>query len=121
VHEGDFLTHARIIEQILGGEPVGAVDDDICCANEFSGVRWRDARDLCDHIEDRVESPRPFRSDDCFLATDVGSSEKHLAIQVRELDAIVIDDGEMTDTRRREIARDRRTKPTSADDQHAGG
>jgi hypothetical protein len=49
---------------------------------------------------------------------DIGFAEDHLAVQVADLDPIVVDEAEPADPGRRQVERQRCAEPAHADDQH---
>ena len=56
---------------------------------------------------------------DCDLRlADVVVLVQDLALQVRQVDDVEVDDADRADAREREVERDRRAKPARADDQH---
>ena len=52
---------------------------------------------------------------------DVGGREQDLALQVGELDDVVVDDADAADAGGGEVVQHRRAQPAGADDQHRAG
>ena len=73
-----------------------------------------------DDLDVRIERRRMrSRAASNFWPADVARPVKNLALQIRNIDSIGIDQTERADSRRREIERGRRTEPARADAQDA--
>ena len=59
-------------------------------------------------------------ADSAFGSPDVGREVQRLAVQVGDLDVVVVDDPEPPDARPGEVHRHRRAERARADHQHAG-
>ncbi len=110
-----------IVDQIARGKRVGRIDHHVVAANERTHVArvdaYRNRLDL-DLGVDRVRAlPRRQR----FELADIALCEHHLALQVGEVDAVVVDDAERSDTGGGEILQHRRAEPARSDHEHARG
>jgi len=54
-----------------------------------------------------------------FRAADIARREDHLALEVRFVDGVVVDDADASDARRREILEHRRAETAGSDHEHA--
>ncbi len=108
---------AGIGQQIAGGEIIAAIGDEIVARDELGGVR-RSELDLV-----RLDADLGVdRRDRLARALDLGHADAvagmgDLALQVGQVDAVVIDDAERADPGRREVEEERRAEPAGADDE----
>ncbi len=105
-----------VVDQELGGEVVGAVDDHVGARHELgararrrNGVRRRHGADV------RVVGREPCGRDLRLGPADVRDAVERLAMQVRGLDAVVVDDRELADARAGEAREDGAAEPAGAD------
>src|SRR5579875_2552949 len=112
------LEDAGVVDQVSRGERIGPVDDDVVESDEFASVRRVEAdgdridRDL------RIERMQPLRRDARFRLPDVARRIEDLALQIRYVDRIVVDDPDAPDPGGGEIGEDRRAQAARADAQH---
>jgi hypothetical protein len=109
----------RVVEQVPRGEVVGAVDDEIVVGEERHDVLRRHAQLVRDHGHVGVErGERLLRALDLRRAHAILRVDD-LALQVRDVDHVVVDEPDGADARRREVDRRGRPQPARADEQHA--
>src|SRR5690606_7134202 len=68
-----------------------------------------------------VEREDPLARDLRLRPPDVARAVEHLALEVRGVDHVEVDDPERADARRRQVLRERTAEPPGADQQHARG
>ena len=121
VDDRDVVPDGRVVEQVARGEVVGAVHDHVPAVAEdavdvlLQGQPLLVGHDLDVGVE-RLE--RALRGGDLGLAEPVGRVD-HLALQVRGVDDVRVDDPELADTRGCEVERRGRAEPAGADQQDA--
>src|SRR5262249_32098658 len=110
--------HAGVVDQELGVERVGAVDDDVPAAHHRVDVVGLDARaQRLDLERGKAAYERIARGGD-LVASHVVGAMQDLPIQVRALDDVVIDDAERPDVRR-QSQQGRAAQSARANDEHA--
>ena len=112
---------AGIVDEIAGGEIVGAVGDDVVVPDDVDGVLRDEPRgvelrlDMRVHALDRAcRAPRLELPHACRVVGD-------LALQIVEADAVVVDDADRADAGGGEIENERRAETASADDKNTRG
>ncbi len=117
VHDGHAGQQRRVVEQIAGGEVVGAVDDDVVALEDVEDVVGAEADVVGDDVDVGVQlSERLLRRVDLALADPVDVVE-HLALQVRRVHHVHVDDAERPDARRGEVERGGGAEPAGAEEQ----
>ena len=102
--------HRGVVQQVARGEVVGAVDDDVVGLDQLEDVRGVEAQVVLDHLDVGVERvDRRLRRRGLRLADRLGRVD-HLALEVRLVDDVVVDDPERADAGGGEIERGRRTQ-----------
>ena len=115
VHDGHALEERRVVQQVAGREVVGAVDDDVVAADDVDDVVGAEAHVVGDDVDVGVErGERLLRRVDLAVA-DALDVVQDLALQVRGVDDVHVDDAERADSRRREIQGRRRPEATRAE------
>ena len=106
-----------VVDEVAGREVVGAVDHDVVAREDLEHVRARQPRAMLVDLDVGVEPrERLLGAIDLRLAEAIGAV-KDLALQVRRVDDIVIDDADRADARRGGYMLD--SEPTAgADAQH---
>ena len=112
---------ARIVDEIAGGEIVGAVGDDVVAADDGKRV----LRDEAGRVEarrymrieafDRRCGALGLRPADALGVVD------DLAVEIVEADAVRVDDPDFANAGSGEIKHERRAEPAGSDDENAGG
>ena len=117
----DPVPHRGVVDEVAGREVVGAVDDHVPAVGEdpldVLGVEpLLERHDV--HV--RVERlDRALRRCDLRLAEPLGRVDD-LALEVRVVDDVAVDDPERPDARGREVERGRRAEAAGADQEDAG-
>lgn len=110
--------HTGIRQQEARGEIVGAVADNVIVLDQVEHIVGVETRAVRLELHLRVDGVRrPGSRCDLRLADPV-SGVGDLALQVRQLDLIVIDDPDRANAGRRQIQRQRRAQPAGTDHQH---
>ena len=118
MHDGDAVLHRRVVQEISGGEVVGAVDHDVVALDDAVDVRGPQALLVADDLHVGVQRlKRADRGRDLRLADAVGRVQD-LSLQIGEIDDIGIDDPKCADAGGRQVIRGRRSESTRADQQH---
>ena len=85
-------------------------------SSAFAGIEaLGDRLDIDERVDARDRVPRALD----LQPPDVGLSMHDLALQIVDRDAIVVDDADRPDARRRQVHQDGRAEPARADDEHA--
>ena len=111
---GLFEKHAGVVDQISGGEVVGAVEDDVVVGEDVQHVALVKPRLVLNHVDVRIQGidgqPRRFdlRHPNALRRVD------HLALQVRIVDDVGVDNPERADSRSGEVKRGGRTETAGA-------
>ena len=112
--------HSCIVQEVAGREVVGAVDDHVVRLDELEDVRRVEARVVCDDLHVGVERlDRSLRRSRLRDADPVGRVD-HLALEVRRVDDVVVDDPDRPDAGGGEVERGRRAKPSGPQEEHLG-
>ena len=120
VHDGDAVPDRCIVQEIARREVVGAVDDHVpALAEDPVDVLRREA--LLEDLDGDVRVQRldrPLGRVGLRLAETVGRVDD-LALKVRLVDRVVVDDPERADAGGCEVERGRRAEPARADQEDA--
>ena len=101
------LQQRRVVEQVARREVVGAVEDDVVAVDDVEHVVGAEAHVVGHDVHVGVEHrERLLRAVDLALADAVHVVED-LALQVRRVDHVHVDDAERADARGREVHRGR--------------
>ena len=120
MHDGLALAHRGVVQQVARREVVGAVDDHVVVADQVEHVVAVEADRVRHHVHvgverlDRLLGRLHLRNADALVVVD------HLALQVGQVDLVVVDDAERADARRGQIQGGRGAEPAGADQQHLG-
>ena len=118
MHDRDPGGDRGVVEDVAGLERVGAVEDDVVAGDDpvdVVGDQHLLVRDDVDVGVERVEGLA--RGVDLLLAHAVGGVDD-LALEVREVDDVEVDDADRAHARGGEVERGRRAEPAGADQQH---
>ncbi len=111
--------YARVVDQIARREVIGAVEHDVVEPHDFARVgrvkRTGNASTATCGLSARSRSAAAA----AFVAPDVGRREYRLALQIRLVDRVVVDDADASDAGRGQIRKRRRAESARADDEHA--
>ena len=112
---------AGIAQDIGRGKAVGCVDDQIGLPDQFRDVLRRQPLDDGIDRDRRVELQKGRARAVRLGLADVGHAVERLAMQVRLLDHVVIDDDQSADSCTGKILQYRTAEAARADDQHRRG
>jgi hypothetical protein len=121
VDDRDPVPHRRVVHEVARGEVVGAVDDHVPAVGEdpldvLGGQPLLERLD----VDVRVEGlERAFRRQHLRLADAIGRMDD-LALEIRLVDHVRVDDAERADARCREVERGRRSETAGADQEDSG-
>ena len=112
---------ADVVQQVAGGEVVAAVGHDVVAGDEPLGIgRGQPLVVRLDaHLGIDVGQRAPGALD--LGRADVGGAMDDLALQVGEIDRVVVDHAQGADAGGREILQQGRAKPAGAQHQHLRG
>jgi hypothetical protein len=119
VHVRDAEQHAGVVDEIAGREVVGAVDDHVVAAEDVERVGGGEARLVRRDVDVRVDRGEPVARGVGLRAPDVVRLVEELPVQVRRVDAVVVDDADVPDAGGGEVHGHRGAEPARADDEHA--
>ena len=108
----------QIVEQELRGEVVAAVEDQVVTGGEPIGVAGIETQRVRLDAHFGIERAHALRRERGFLAAAIGERVPGLAMQVRRLEPVAVDDAEAADAGAREILQHRNAETAGADDQH---
>src|SRR5690606_29716901 len=114
-HVGLVQQHARVVDQVAGGEVVRAVDDEVVLGEDLQRVLVVQPRLVQADVDQRVDLldgvPRALG----LGPADVGDAVDDLALQVRLVDGVELDDAQGAHAGRGEVHQDGRTQAAGAD------
>ena len=113
--------HAGVVEQVARREVVHGGHDDVVAVDHGERGGGAQARGVRLERHLGVERRQPLRRHLGLAPADVGGREQDLALQVGELDDVVVDDADAADAGGGEIEEHRRAEPAGADDEHRAG
>ena len=87
------------------GMLIGAVEDDVVSAQQVHDRRGAHLEIVCVHLDAGIEGKQALARRLDLGTSDARSVEQHLPLQVRRIDAIVIDHAQRADARRRQVQR----------------
>src|SRR5881409_441254 len=107
----------RVVHEVPGREVVRPIDDDVVVFQDLKRIVRGQVRLVSLHVDVRVDLGDPFFRNLDLLAADVLRPVQHLALQVRLVDDVEVDDPETAHAGGAEVLRERHAEPTGADDQ----
>src|SRR3989475_10217085 len=107
----------RVVHEVSGREVVRPIDDDVVVFQNVQRVLGGEARLVRLHVDVRVDLSDALLRDVDLLAADVLRPVQHLALQVRLVDHVEVDDPETADAGGAEVLGERHAEPPGADDQ----
>ena len=113
--------HAGVVDQIAGGEVVGAVGDDVVVLEDLEGVGAGEHGLVLDDVESGIEGGELFFGGVELFAADVLGGVDDLALEVAGVDDVEIDQAEGADAGGGQIKSQRRAQAAGADAEHARG
>jgi hypothetical protein len=121
VHDGHAVPHGGVVQEVAGGEVVGAVDDHVpTLAEDAVDVVGGEALLEDPHVDVRVQSlERSLRRLCLRLAEPLGRVDD-LALEVRLVDRVVVDDADRPDAGGSKVQAGGRAQSPGPDEEHAG-
>ena len=116
----DLQAHGGVVEQVAGGEVVDAVDDDVVALDDLHDVGGVEADGVLVDPYVGVELVDRLLGGVDLRHADAGGGVDDLALQVGQVDHVVVDDAQRADAGRGEVQRDRRAQAAGAQQQHLG-
>ena len=110
--------HTGIVGEVARREVVRAVHDDVVVAEDLEGVVRREPHAVLDDPHVRVHPSDPLRHHLRLRPADVRRSEQDLAVQVRGIHHVIVDEAEGADPGRGQILGQRTAEPSRADQEH---
>src|ERR1700722_15778671 len=116
--DGDLQAYGGVVEQIAGGEVVDAVDDDVVALDDLHDVGGVDAGLVLDDVDIGVQS-----LDGLLRRVDLGNTDAvggvdHLALQVGQVDDVIVDDAQRANAGGGEVERGGRAEAARSQQQH---
>ena len=90
--------YGRVVDQIAGGEVIGAVDDEVVGGEQFDGVIDAQAELVQFHRDERVGLTQGITGALRLGPADIGGAVDDLALQIGLVDHIEVDDAQRSDT-----------------------
>ncbi len=112
---------AGVADEVAGGQVVGPVEHDVVVGEDVEGGDRREAGPVLDHLDVRVERADGVGGRRRLGPADIGVAVDHLALEVRRVDDVVVDDPEGPDARGGEVEQRRGAQPAGPDDEDPGG
>ncbi len=111
---------ARVTDEVAGREVVGAVEDEVVVGDDRQRRVGREALAVLDHGRHRADRVDRVGGRGRLGPADVGVAVDHLALEVRRLDDVVVDDAERPHPGRGEVEQRGRPEAAGADDEDPG-
>ena len=111
---------AGVVDEVAGGEVVGAVHHEVVAAKELKGVARVEAKLVLDHLDVRVDRAHALGRRPDLGPADVGLAVDDLALEVGLLDDVGVHHPQGADARGREVEEGRGPQPPGSHDQDAG-
>ncbi len=119
-HVGLALQHAGVVDQVAGGEVVGAVDHQVVAADQLAGVLGVKAGLVEDDLDVGVDLGNLVGGALQLRPADVGGAVDDLALQVGGVDHVEVDQAELPDPGGGQVHGVGGAEPAGADQQHPG-
>ncbi len=115
-----FEENAGVVDEVAGGEIVGAVDDDVVGGDPLHGVFGGDAALVFDDFGVGVEGNELLLGGVEFGLSDVVGGVEDLALEVGVVDGVELDEAEGSDAGGGEVEGDGAAEAAGADDEDFG-
>src|SRR5216684_3067300 len=112
--------HARVVDQVAGGEVVGAVHDQVVGLEHLHRVVGVQPLFVHDHVHQRVEFLDAVPGGLCLRAPHIGLAVDDLPLQVGLVHDIEVDDTQRANPGRSQVQQRRRSKTARSHTQHLG-
>ena len=111
--------HRGVVEQVARREVVDAVDDHVVVLDDLDDVVEASRRVwYLTTLTSGLSASIALRADSTFGIADAVGGVDHLALEVGEVDDVVVDDAERADAGGGEVERGRRAEAAGAEQQH---
>src|SRR5712692_1732839 len=111
---------ASIVDEIPRGEIIRAIHDDVEVLEQFERIRAGQLRFDRFDLDVRIEIREARAGSFSLGLAHVAGAKRNLALKIREIHNIEINQTELADARGRKIQAQRRTEPSRADEQYLG-
>ena len=118
MHHRDAELHAGVVEQVARREVVGTVDDDVVARDDVDDVLGRQAGVVGDDVDVGVEGGQRLLRRVDLAVTDAVDVVQDLALQVRGVDLVHVDDADRADAGGGEVHRGGRAEATGTEQEH---
>ena len=108
------------MSEVAGREVVGAVDDDVVAVDDVEHVVGAEAHVVGDDVDVGVQRGERLLGRVDLAVADAVHVVQDLALQVRRVDDVHVDDAERADARGREVERGGGAEAARAEEQHLG-
>ena len=119
-HVGDAQEVRRVVDQVAGREVVGAVDDEVVALEDPEDVVVVEPLRVHHDLDQRVDLGDRLLRRLRLRPADVGLAVDDLALQVRLVDLVELDDADRPDACRGEVHQRRAAEAAGTDHQHLG-
>ena len=116
VHQRDAAGHRGVVDGELGGDRVGAVEDDVEVVEQRGQVGVEAGLERA-HAQRRVDRAQPVGRGVDLRTVEVRFAVERLSVQVRDLDAVGIDQAERPHAGFRQDPRGRGAEAADTDDE----
>ena len=115
------MRSARSLSRNLRREVVAAVEDEVVTRGQPLGIAGIETQRVRLDAHLGIQRAHARRRQRGFLAAAIGERIPGLAMQVRWLEPVAVDDAEPADAGAGEVLQHRHAESTGADHQHGGG
>ena len=112
--------HAGVVDEIAGGQAVGAVQDDVVAGEQRPHGAGIDLLLVRDDLDVGVERQQPLARGKGLGLAQLGRAEQHLSLQVREVHVVKVRQPQPADAGGSQIERCRGPEAARADHEHRG-
>ena len=110
----------EVAQHVGDGKTVGGVDDEIGRLDQCAGILRRQAHDMPFEAHLGIEAVQRLPSRFDLRPSDIGHAVERLAMEVGDLDRVVIDQDDAADPRPHQILQHRAAEAARADHHHGG-
>ena len=120
-HQRAPQQHAGVVDEVAGARAIRAVEYAVVLPEQRHGVVRAQLELVGDHLDVGIERGQSRLAGHGLAAADIGAGEQQLALEVRQIDAVVIEEPQGADAGGRQVQARRRAQAPGADDQHPRG
>src|SRR5690606_1565857 len=121
VDVGDAEQNAGIVDEIPRREIVGPVSHHVVVLQDIERILTRERCFMSHHLHEWIDILDRVAGGVELLAPNIRRAVNDLAVQIRHVDYVEIDDADFPDAGRSEIEGERRAEATGTYEQHGGG